>query len=184
MICISLIILAVMVFGFREQVLENLAGQRATCFFIGFVLYFVVGTHLSSLESLFVVEHELTHVFFGLIFNQKVREIVINLIGKWGITKIIKSARSNPFISLIISLGPYFLPLFSLTLLGLSELLKSPLHLVAIGLTGALYANFLKYVISRYDRQPDVNKWRPVVSYPVILLGNILVFYLYKMFFF
>lgn len=118
----------------------------------------------------YVLGHELTHAFWGMLFGAKIGKMKV---GKEG--GHVMLSKSN----FLISLAPYFFPFYTAAVialwvgLGLFFDLSAyePWWLAAIGLTWGFHVTFTVYMLSQ--RQPDVAEHGRVFSYVLIYLANL-----------
>ncbi len=133
------------------------------------IIFFFFGPPLRS----YIIAHELTHVIFALITGVKVKEISFKKERSY-----VKTSDVNVFISL----GPYFLPLYSYITFGIYRLIKVFYSIpVGAGLTfyfigGAAYSYHLAATVYylRYD-QPDLKRYGYFFSIVFLVLWMILV---------
>jgi hypothetical protein len=140
--------------------------------------YFVAGVlayltmHLLFKKPIlaYVVGHELTHAFFAMLFGGAVKSIhASNRGGRVTITK------SN----FIITLAPYFFPLYTfmaLILYGLARIAdaRGATTDVLIVLSGATFAfHLILTIIFLQTDQNDIREQGEIFSYPLIYLFNV-----------
>ncbi len=118
----------------------------------------------------YVVGHELTHAFFAVLFGGSVKSIhASNRGGRVTITK------SN----FIITLAPYFFPLYTFLALILywlarSANLQDAVIIVLVFLSGSTFAfHLVLTLIFLQTDQTDIHEYGVFFSYPLIYLFNI-----------
>ncbi|MBI2870686.1 MAG: hypothetical protein HYY14_03140 [Candidatus Omnitrophica bacterium] len=138
----------------------------------GVFCYFVLHTLVWEPTWFYVLGHELTHAFFGLLFRAKVSRVEISAAG--GTTTLSKS-------NFLISLGPYLVPFYTLIFMVAFLVLRMTGHaayfvkpfLAAIGFTWAMHLVMtVKFI--RMD-QPDIIRTGQLFSLVVIALVNIVM---------
>lgn len=154
----------------------NILQSRPFLFFaVG--CFLMVGWFYSRLLSkfflyLYVLGHELTHVIFILLCGGKVSGFNVTLEGGYVMTN-----KSN----MLIALSPYFVPFWSLVVLGISFFLELfwdiPYHHYALYLAiGATWTFHLAWTIWMIPRdQPDLKENGTFFSLVVIYLANVLL---------
>ncbi len=118
----------------------------------------------------YVVAHELTHALWGIFFGSRVRNLQITSRGG-----SVSLSRTN----LLITLAPYFFPLYTVIVILLRlltgwfiEPVPLPhLWLFLVGLTWGFHVCFT--VQSLMIEQPDINEYGRLFSYTVIYLFNL-----------
>lgn len=121
---------------------------------------------------LYVLGHELTHVIFILLCGGKVSGFNVTLEGGYVMTN-----KSN----FLIALSPYFIPFWSLIVLGISFLIETfwdiPYHHYALYLAiGATWTFHLAWTIWMIPRdQPDLKENGTVFSVVIIYMANVLL---------
>jgi hypothetical protein len=153
----------------------------------GAILYAPGGRLYSNLQFIRTLRHELTHSIAGMFFGRRIDEmLVINPVGKTGaVISHVKYIGSSGLDSLI-TLAPYYLPLFTIPLLLLRFLTASwgrELVDFLIGLTLAFhYASLVDELLLQGFglRQKDITHTGVIFSYAVIILFNLLFLALIK----
>jgi hypothetical protein len=139
-------------------------------FIAGGLVYLTIHLLFNKPILTYVVGHELTHAFFAVLFGGSVKSFHAgNRGGRVTVTK------SN----FIITLAPYFFPLYTfivLILYGLAAVadVRGATLVVLIFLSGATFAFHLAltFVFLQTD-QNDIREQGAVFSYPLIYLFNI-----------
>jgi len=119
----------------------------------------------------YVLGHELTHALWGLCLGAKVSRIKVSKKGGW-----VELSKTNA----LISLAPYFFPLYTVLVIGLYFLLGQfldvqqarPFWLGAVGFTWAFHLTFTLHMLSSH--QPDITANGRLFSYTLIYLFNLL----------
>lgn len=161
--------------GFTWQLAATLATVRYKAdtpyyFVAGGLAYLAV--HLLFKKPIFtyVVGHELTHAFFAVLFGGSVKSIHAGSRG--GRVTLTKS-------NFIITLAPYFFPLYTfiaLILYGLARAagVRGATTVVLIFLSGATFAFHLMLTfIFLHTDQNDIREQGEIFSYPLIYLFNV-----------
>lgn len=122
---------------------------------------------LSRKESFWsVVEHELTHAVFALMFFKKVRTINADR-RKGGLVKV----EGGNF---IIALAPYFFPLLSVIIIVVKPLMFSTYQWLLNGLLGFTLMFHLLYLLNEFHpSQPDLQQTGFLFSTVVVLFLNL-----------
>jgi len=118
----------------------------------------------------YVLAHEMTHAFWGLLAGARVGRMKVGREG--GHVELSKS-------NFLISLAPYFFPFYTgLVIAGwyaagffydLSA--YTPWWMALIGLTWGFHVTFTVYMLSRH--QPDIQEHGRLFSYVIIYLANL-----------
>lgn len=146
-----------------------------TTFFIGAAAYLLLWLLIFSRRESFwsVFEHEATHAFFAMLFFKKVHAFTANR-ATGGSVKI--EGRN-----VLITLSPYFFPLFGLMVLLLKPIIIPPLHPVINGLLGFTLMSHLTGLFQELRvSQPDLHQhgmffsWIMVVFFNLLFAGMIL----------
>jgi len=119
----------------------------------------------------YVLAHELTHALWALLFGARVSGLKVGAGG--GRVRVSKT-------NFLITLAPYFFPLYTLLVLAARALLRlrynlhatEPLWLGLIGLTWGFHLTFTVAALAR--RQPDIREQGRLFSYVIIFLFNLL----------
>ncbi len=119
---------------------------------------------------IYVLGHELTHAFWGMLFGAKVGKMKV---GKKG--GHVMLSKSN----FMISLAPYFFPFYTAVVIAawyaagwiwnLSP--YTPWWHAAVGLTWGFHITFTVYMLAQ--PQPDVTEHGRLFSYALIYLANL-----------
>ena len=137
----------------------------------GFVLWVVLFFALSRPIRTYVLAHELTHAFWGILMGAKVSKLRVSRRG--GSVTLSKT-------NFLITLAPYFFPFYTMLALavytGLTYFFDlttyEPFWLGVVGLTWAFHLTFT--VTTLMEHQPDIAEHGRVFSYAVIYLFNLL----------
>jgi hypothetical protein len=129
----------------------------------GMILWLLLGRFLRFFH---VFEHEVTHLVTGLIFFIKPRQLVASESGGR------MEMYGNNF---IVSLAPYFVPLFSLVLMALMPLLDSTVSVYACGVLGLATGYHVITNLQEFSlQQPDIRSHGLVFSTLMCLWGNVI----------
>jgi hypothetical protein len=122
---------------------------------------------LSRKESFWsVVEHELTHAIFALMFFKKVRTINADR-RRGGLVKV----EGGNF---VIALAPYFFPLLSVIIIAVKPLIFSTYQWLLNGLLGFTLMFHLLYLLNEFHpSQPDLQQTGFLFSTVVVLFLNL-----------
>ena len=137
----------------------------------GFALWLAVYYLLPSPVRTYVLAHELTHALWGVVMGARVRDIRVGRSG--GYVALTKT-------NVLISLSPYFFPLYTMLLIAAYALLSCfrdmrPYYLLWLGLVGFTWGfHFTFTLTSLLQRQPDIEENGRLFSYAVIYLFNVL----------
>ncbi len=139
----------------------------------GFVLWVILYFALSRPVRTYVLAHELTHAFWGLMMGAKVSKLRVSSRG--GSVTLSKT-------NFLITLAPYFFPFYTMLTLALYAVLSyfwdlrtyEPFWLGLVGLTWAFHLTFT--VTTLLEHQPDIAEHGRVFSYAIIYLFNLLGF--------
>jgi hypothetical protein len=118
----------------------------------------------------YVMAHELTHALWGLLFGARVRNLRVSERG--GSVSLSKT-------NLLITLAPYFFPLYTVLVILLRWAVGLFVHpvpvpflwLFLVGFTWGFHLCFT--VQSLLTRQPDIHEYGRLFSYAVIYLFNL-----------
>jgi hypothetical protein len=147
-----------------------LVSKETIALFAGYALWLGMWFVLPQPVRTYVVAHELTHALWGLLFGARVRNLKVT--EKGGSVSL---SRTN----LLITLAPYFFPLYTVAVIllrWLAGLFAHPvpfplLWLFLVGLTWGFHLCFT--VQSLLTRQPDIHEYGRLFSYTVIYLFNL-----------
>jgi len=129
----------------------------------GMLLWLLLGRFLRFFH---VFEHEVTHLVTGLIFFIQPRQLVASESGGR------MEMYGNNF---IVSLAPYFVPLFSLVLMALMPLFDSTVGVYACGMLGLFTGYHLITNLQEFSfHQPDIRSHGPLFSTTLCLWGNVI----------
>ena len=148
----------------------SLISPETTWLLTGFFIWLGMWFFLPTPVRTYVVAHELTHALWGLLFGARVRNLRITPTG--GSVSI-----SRP--NLLITLSPYFFPLYTVIIILVRALLGLVLHpvplpllwLFLVGLTWGFHVCFT--VQSLMTEQPDIHEYGRLFSYSIIYLFNL-----------
>jgi hypothetical protein len=161
--------------GYTWQLAATLATVRyqanAPYYFIaGGLLYLTIHLLFNKPILTYVVGHELTHAFFAVLFGGSVKSFHANSRG--GRVTVTKS-------NFIITLAPYFFPLYTflvLVLYGLARAVdvRGAIIDALIFLSGATFAfHLMLTIVFLQADQKDIREQGAIFSYPLIYLFNI-----------
>lgn len=129
----------------------------------GMLLWLLLGRFLRFFH---VFEHEVTHLVTGLIFFIQPRQLVASESGGR------MEMYGNNF---IVSLAPYFVPLFSLVLMALMPLFDSTVGVYACAMLGLVTGYHVITNLQEFSlHQPDIRSHGPVFSTTICLWGNVI----------
>ena len=136
----------------------------------GYFLWLGMWFFLPQPVRAYVVAHELTHALWGMLFGARVRNVRVT--PKGGSVSLSKS-------NVLITLAPYFFPLYTVIVILLYLLTRCfvtpvPLPLAwlfFVGLTWGFHATFT--VQSLMTTQPDILVYGRLFSYVLIYLFNL-----------
>ena len=142
--------------------------QRTEIFFLaGVVAYLLLHILLYRPVFMHVMAHEFTHAVWTLIFGGKVSEFHVT--GKGGNVKV---SRSN----FLISLAPYFFPLYTVVVLLQCLIIKKEFYDYAVFFVGfTLSFHVILTIHSILQKQSDFNESGALFSYAFVCFANILV---------
>ena len=148
---------------FRSQPANHLLqlGIGAGVFFLAWVFF------LSRRDSFWsVVEHELTHAVFALMFFKKVRALNADR-RRGGLVKV----EGGNF---VIALAPYFFPLLSVFLILVKPLILNNYQWILNGLLGFTLMFHLLYLAGEFHpSQPDLQETGFLFSTTMIIFFNL-----------
>ncbi len=129
----------------------------------GMLLWLLLGRFLRFFH---VFEHEVTHLVTGLVFFIQPRQLVASESGGR------MEMYGNNF---IVSLAPYFVPLFSLVLMALMPLFDTTVGLYACAALGLVTGYHLITNLQEFSlQQPDIRSHGLVFSTLICLWGNVI----------
>jgi len=136
----------------------------------GYFLWLGMWFFMPQPVRVYVAAHELTHALWGLLFGARVRNVRITSEG--GSVRLSKA-------NMLITLAPYFFPLYTVLVILLRFLLGlflQPLPLpflwlFLVGLTWSFHITFT--VQSLLLNQPDIQEYGQIFSYTIIYLFNL-----------
>ena len=153
--------------------LRPLEGFSASAwgFVVGFSFFVLLYLALPAPMKTYVLAHELTHALWGLAMGARVKRLKVTNAG--GSVTLTKS-------NILITLAPYFFPLYTILLLiaylacnHFFELRAyRPLWYGLLGLTWAFHLVFTLHALRQ--RQPDILEHGRIFSWTLIYLINIL----------
>ena len=137
-------------------------------FLAGFIFYFPIHYVFRKAIILHIFSHELSHALWSMLFGGKVDEMYISR-SRGGFTRY---SRGN----FLVTLAPYFFPLYSLIFLGLAFIAKENYGAPFVFLCGISTSfHILLTVYSIKIGQPDLRKEGIAFSLSFIILMNILI---------
>lgn len=137
----------------------------------GFLLWLALFFLMSKPVKTYVLAHELTHAFWGLLMGARVSRLRVGSQG--GSVQLSKT-------NFVITLAPYFFPFYTMLALALRAVLGffydlsayEPFWLGLVGLTWAFHVTFT--ISTLMQDQPDIAEHGRLFSYTVILILNLL----------
>jgi hypothetical protein len=137
----------------------------------GFLLWLVLFFLMPRPVKTYVLAHELTHAFWGLMMGAKVGRLRVG--DRGGSVELSKT-------NFLITLAPYFFPFYTMLALALRAVLGlfydlslyEPFWLGLFGLTWSFHLTFT--VVTLMQEQPDIAEHGRIFSYTLILLLNLL----------
>lgn len=162
--------------GFWDQLLSQPELRRLALFFtVG--IFLMLGWFYSQLLKsrflyLYILGHELTHAFFIYLCGGRVSEFKVTKEGGHVVTN-----KTN----ILIALSPYFIPFWSVIILGISLILECftdiPYHSDALYLLiGASWTFHLSWTLWMIPRdQPDLKENGTFFSLTIIYLANVIL---------
>ena len=135
----------------------------------GFLFWTVLFFALPRPTRTYVLGHELTHAFWGLLMGARVSKLRVNARG--GSVTLSKS-------NFIITLAPYFFPFYTMFVLVAYAAVQfvhpgsiyEPFWLALVGLTWSFHLTFTLQALSIH--QPDIAEHGRLFSYAVIVILN------------
>ena len=143
----------------------------ALALFAGFVLWLVMFMLFPRPVRSYILAHELTHALWGLLMGASIARISV----KEDRGAVVLS-RTN----FLITLAPYFFPLYTVLLIGLYYLLMlfypvERYHLLWLGLVGLTWGFHVTFTVSALlQRQSDIRDQGHLFAYTVIYLATVL----------
>jgi hypothetical protein len=137
----------------------------------GFVLWLAMFTLFPRPVRSYILAHELTHALWGLVMGASISKISV------------KEDRGAVVLSktnFLITLAPYFFPLYTVLLIGVYYLLMpfypvERFHLLWLGVVGLTWGFHVTFTVSALlQRQSDIRDQGRLFSYAVIYLANVL----------
>jgi hypothetical protein len=137
----------------------------------GFMLWLAVFSLFPRPVRSYILAHELTHALWGLLMGASISKISV------------KEDRGAVILSktnFLITLAPYFFPLYTVLAIGLYYLLGrccdvTRYYLLWLGLVGATWGFHLTFTVSALlQRQTDIRDQGRLFSYTVIFLANVI----------
>jgi len=149
---------------------NSLLSPESTWLLTGYFLWLGMWFFLPQPVRAYVAAHELTHALWGLLCGARVSNVRVS--SKGGSVRLSKS-------NMIITLAPYFFPLYTLLVILLRLLIGcfvSPVPyplawLFFVGLTWGFHVTFT--VQSLIITQPDIQEYGRLFSYTIIYLFNL-----------
>lgn len=137
----------------------------------GFVLWVAMFTLFPRPVRSYILAHELTHALWGLLMGASIAKISVK--EDHGSVVLSKT-------NFLITLAPYFFPLYTVMVIVLYYLLMlfypvERFHLWWLGLVGLTWGFHLTFTVSALlQRQSDIRDQGRLFSYSVIYLANVL----------
>ncbi|HAS84422.1 MAG TPA: hypothetical protein DCS43_17570 [Verrucomicrobia bacterium] len=137
----------------------------------GFGLWMVIFALFPSPARSYILAHELTHALWGLMMGASISKISVH--DDHGAVVLSKT-------NFLITLAPYFFPLYTVLVIGLYYLLwlfypVERYDLVWLGLIGFTWSFHLTFTVTALlQRQSDIRDQGRLFSYTVIYLANII----------
>lgn len=137
---------------------------------IGFSVWVLVFLFLPRPLRAYVLAHELSHSFWGLLMGAKT--YLIKVTKRGGYTDL---SRSN----FLIALAPYFFPFYTFLVILLHGILSfffdlDPWESLWLGLVGFTWSFHLTFTVAALSRsQPDLKQHGYIFSYAVIYILNL-----------
>ncbi len=129
----------------------------------GMLVWLLVGRYLRFFH---VFEHEVTHLVTGLLFFIQPRQLVASESGGR------MEMYGNNF---VVSLAPYFVPLFSLGLMAIMPLFDSTVSGYACAVLGLVTGYHVITNLQEFSLlQPDIRSHGPVFSTTICVWGNVI----------
>ncbi len=136
----------------------------------GYFLWLGMWFFLPQPVRAYVVAHELTHALWGMLFGARVRNLKVSSQG--GSVSLSKS-------NMLITLAPYFFPLYTVIVILLLLLTRHfvnpvPLPLVWLFFVGLSWGFHVTFTVqSLMTTQPDIQAYGRLYSYVIIYLFNL-----------
>ncbi|MBR1825157.1 MAG: M50 family metallopeptidase [Alphaproteobacteria bacterium] len=137
---------------------------------IGFYVLMIIVTGYNTCHTMQIISHELTHTFFAYLTFHDAGRIRLNPDGSGG--SMILKGRGN----WIITLSPYFFPLFAFFYMLLMPMFLrlSNNHWLVYGVFGFFVAYYWATVIEQvHPKQTDIKKEGYIFSIIVIVAANL-----------
>ncbi len=137
----------------------------------GFLIWIALFFLMPRPVKTYVLGHELTHAFWGLLMGARVSKLRVGNSG--GSVQLSKT-------NFLITLAPYFFPFYTMLLLALRAVLGlfydfahyEPLWLGLVGLSWAFHVTFT--ITTLMQEQPDIAAHGRIFSYVIIVWLNLL----------
>jgi len=150
---------------------DGIVSPGALSVMAGFVLHLLLWMTCPKPVRLYVLGHELTHAFFGVLFGARVSNLRVGLQG--GSVTLTKS-------NVLITLAPYFFPFYAILVMLAAFVVRvfvSPMPfpcawLFAVGLAWCFHVCFT--IRSLAQEQPDIKEYGYLFSYVFIWISNVL----------
>ncbi len=149
---------------------STLLPTPALALLAGFLLWTALFTIFPRPVRTYIFAHELTHALWGMLMGASVSRFDV---GKDRGSVVLSKT------NFLITLAPYFFPLYTVLVIGLYHLLHvfyavERFHLLWLGLVGATWAFHVTFTISALlQRQSDIREQGRLFSYTVIYLANV-----------
>ncbi len=143
----------------------------ALALFSGFMLWLAAFMLFPRPVRSYILAHELTHALWGLLMGASIARIRVK--EDHGSVVLSKT-------NFLITLAPYFFPLYTVLLIGLYYLLwlfyaVERFHLLWLGLVGMTWGFHLTFTVcALLQRQSDIRDQGRLFSYAVIYLANVI----------
>ena len=139
---------------------------------ISFILGLLALNILPKPKKLYIISHELSHAFFGILFGSKIKSI--RIFKNSGFVKLSKT-------NFIITLAPYFFPFFSIIIIIVYYLLSLffpvtnyyNIFIILVSLTYSFHIFFTIHIMR--TKQSDISQNGNLFSYVVIYNLNLII---------
>ncbi|MEW5944954.1 MAG: M50 family metallopeptidase [bacterium] len=146
----------------------DLAAPIPLWYAAGFLGYLPLHAAFKRLIVMHVFSHELTHALWSVLFGGQVQEMYVSR-RRGGFTRYTKG-------NFVVSLAPYFFPLYALVSLGIFFIVQERFQPVLAALCG--FSSCFHVLLTIYSigiGQPDLKKEGTVFSLSFILMMNALI---------
>ena len=139
---------------------------------VSFILGLLALNILPKPTKLYIISHELSHAFFGILFGSKIKSI--RIFKNSGFVKLSKT-------NFIITLAPYFFPFFSIIIIIVYYLLSLffpvtnyyNIFIILVSLTYSFHIFFTIHIMR--TKQSDISQNGNLFSYVVIYNLNLII---------